>query len=306
MRVLMKLPPVVVSRADRIGDLILSLPTLGYLKTLGFENRILHVAPYCRDVAWWAQYNGLCTEVWTQGAEPPALIVPPVTLSLVYLAEAIKDLRRVSPQFSLGPRTRISALWNFSRSIPQHRSRVEKSEMSYNLDLAREFALFLGLKSLPDFQGLEALKIPGKWTASLENLASPDLLVVVSNRGSALNWSIEKYADYGLRALSEGKTVHFLGSGGDAVERLKHLKLLKVEEAGAKILQEFSNLSQLIAYIAGCGEVLCSSSGPLHLAHAAGVPVTGIYPVKKVQSFARWRPDGYWHGAPIRLIEIDS
>lgn len=297
-------PPVVVSRYDRLGDLILSLPALALLKSAGFSQRLLHCAPYAQAIGEWALFNGLCEDLWTgtEDVSAPEKYRETTGLCLHLCRESQRAFKHLSLQKTWAPRTKLWALWSFSHAVAQHRSRVEKSEMEYNLDLVRHF-LQKSQLPVPEFVGLPALKVPPAWKSPQ---VSPDFLAVVSNRGSAHNWPIEQYIVAGLAARAEGKRVHFLVSGLDATQRRADLQRAGVEAKGCEIIGDFGDLRELIRYLAGCGEVLCSSTGPLHIAHAAGVPVTGIYPKVRVQSFKRWRPDGYWHAAPIRLIELES
>jgi ADP-heptose:LPS heptosyltransferase len=202
----------------------------------------------------------------------------------------------------MAPRSKISTLWSYTKTLPQHRSRVEKSEMEYNVDLARALLDWAGLAT-PVFRGLPALKIPPTWTSPR---VSPDLVVVVSNRGSAENWPLERYVKLGRDRLLKGERVDFLVNGIDAHERKEALLKSGVLSEGAGLVEGFSRLSELICYLAASREVVSSSTGPLHLAHAAGVPVLGIYPTLKLQSFDRWRPHGYWHSAALRFIEVES
>ncbi len=293
-------PGIVVSRCDRLGDLVLSLPALGLLRQAGFAALTLHCSPYARAVGEWARFNGLADQIWTAGDAPPLSVEfrDSAFLSLHH-SEATRAASRAFG-FSLGPRTKLSTLWTYTKTLSQKRSHVEKSEMEYNLDLAA--ALLAHLKRpIPEFQGLPSLRVPPEWRSPRP---SPDLIAVVSNRGSAANWPLEAYIAHAEIALNEGRRVDFLVSGTDAAERTTELKRRGVEKLGASIVGDLASIEELIAYLAGAREVLSSSTGPLHLAHAAGVAVTGVYPRKRVESFDRWRPHGYWHGAPVRYLEI--
>jgi ADP-heptose:LPS heptosyltransferase len=68
--------------------------------------------------------------------------------------------------------------------------------------------------------------------------------------------------------------------------------------------KSFATVRELIVFLSKAQLVVSSSTGPLHIAHAAGVEVLGLYPTKRVESFDRWRPDGFWHQAPVSLIEF--
>ncbi len=285
---------------------VLSLPALGYLRDAGVGPLWLHTSDYASAIGEWARHNGIVTGIWPASEPlPAALAACPASerwaLSLFHGPEVSRAFRSFAPVFSLGPRSRLSALWTYHKSLSQHRSRVEKSEMHYNVDLARAFVRERGLRE-PDFCGLPALKIPDTWK-SPEPAA--ELLIVASNGGSAHNWPMSRYIARAREAVErESKSVQFLIHGVDAEQRKLELEASDLADR-VRVLPSFSDLKQLIAHIAACGEVLSSSTGPLHIAHAAGRPVTGLFPkMPRVQSFQRWRPDGYWHTAPIRWEHI--
>lgn len=298
------MPTVLVSRCDRIGDLILSLPTLGLLRDAGVENRILHCSAYAEDIGLWAQHNELCTELWVEGKEAPkSLLNCDAGLSLFHCKEAKNAFNEVQVKFSIGPRSKISALWSYSKTIAQHRSQVKKSEMHYNLDLARALLDYLKLP-IPEFRGIPAMKIPIEWRSPRK---SPHTIVVVSNNASAANWNIDHYIDYAKSIYdSTGRSLDFLVSGHDARFRKEALVRSDVIRSGMGLVEALPSLKELIVYLSQAKLVVSSSTGPLHIAHAAGVNVFGIYPSKRVESFDRWRPDGYWHKGSVRYQIIPS
>lgn len=303
-------PSILVSRADRIGDLVLSLPSLGVLRSAGFKDIILHCSDYARGVGEWARFNGLVDRIVTDQDSWTALAQDArqgkmVGLSLFHGAPARALFKEIPFSQSFGPRSKFSALWTYQRTLAQHRSRVAKSEMQYNIDLTHFCLRHLGIE--PDrFRGLPALAVPQDWYRQ-EHV--PGHVVVLSNRGSAKNATMDFYLAEAERLLQRGDRVDFLVSGDDAEERLRVLEQrgwVRRQNDGQKVCiwRDFSTLEALIAFISRAKHVLCSSTGPLHIAHAAGVPVTGIYPRDRVTGFERWRPDGYWHSAAIKLIEI--
>ncbi len=304
-----------VTRTDAIGDLVLSLPALGFLKAgLGPESEInLLVDRSNRDLAEWAQFNKLCTHFYTidskgviESESKEALKPASAAISLVVDKRLGKFFKNISAEFTLGPRTKISSLWIFSESISQNRSRVEKSEMEYNLDLVRAFLQSKKIP-VPTFTGLPSLQIPENWQFPRPH---PHYWVlVVSNRGSAKNLPIEFYVKkaHEILKLDSETHVEFLVKGWDAKQRLEFLRQDRIsKEKRVSIIEGFEDLKTLVGYLSKARGVVSSSTGPLHLAHALGVHSIGYYPKKKVESFKRWRPAGYWHRAPLEFFEIDN
>lgn len=307
---------ILVSRCDRIGDLVLSLPAIAHLRRSQLEQfkwsshqpRLwLHCSPYAKAIGDWALYNEICSDLWVDGEKiPEDLKVGPNSnetwgLSLFHCESTVKAFRLAQLKYTLGPRSRLSALWSYQKSIAQHRSRVQKSEMEYNLDLAQIFITRAVYPTLR-FQGLAALKVPQEWKSPIEGV---DVLIVASNGGSARNWPMSRYLEEARTRLALGQKVQFLIHGFDAEIRKLELKNSDLNDK-VTCLPSLDSLSVLIAHINSCGEVISSSTGPLHLAHALGKPVIGIYPATpRVQSFERWKPDGYWHSAPVKWIVLN-
>ncbi|NCN27546.1 glycosyltransferase family 9 protein [bacterium] len=289
---------VLLSRCDRLGDLVLSLPTLGYLKDAGFSHRTLHCSAYAEDIALWAQHNGLCEQIWVAGRPAPENIkIDTPAIVLYHNQETASDYRAAGLKNSFAPRSKLSTLWTYTQTLSQKRSRVEKSEMHYNLDVARFCLESLGMR-IPEFKGLPALKVPRTWSAPRK---SPHTIICVSNSASAANWGLQQYIDFAQTIFEESDgSLDFLVSGYDAHLRRQGLLQSGILRQGVGMVEGFSSVRELICYLSGAKFVVASSTGPLHIAHASGINVFGIYPATKVQSFDRWRPDGYWHKGFVR------
>lgn len=295
-----------VSRADRIGDLVLTLPAIAWLKRCTGAHITLHCSSYASDIGHWAQHNGVVdaltwadskTKAWVGLAESYDYF-----LSFFHCSESAQLARRLSVKGSLGPRTKIAAMWTYGKTIAQHRSRVEMSEMHYNVALARA-ALRIWNMPVEEFTGLGRLEVPAPWLSGY--IPPREWVVSLSNGGSAQNWSVAQYLEW-LAVEGRERDVDFLVSGIDAELRRRELEAWSgFDSTRHRIVTSLPSVGHLVGYLSQARRLVASSTGPLHIAHAAGVPVFGVYPKKKVESFARWRPDGYWHDAELKWIEIN-
>lgn len=130
----------------------------------------------------------------------------------------------------------------------------------------------------------------------------PEIIVVVSNRGSALNWTPKQYLDFIEHSkFFEGKKISFLSQDKMDSDTEKRLKSYEV-------VSGFESIKDLIVWLSKADKVMSSSTGPLHIAHAAGVPVLGLFPPNEkkylTQSFMRWRPAGFWHQSPVEFFTM--
>ncbi len=293
-----------VSRCDRLGDLVLSLPAANLVKRAGFRVT-LHCSAYARDIGLWGLANDLYDQLWVEGEAPPADLGRATWgLSLYDNQPCKRAFRQLRLKRRFGPYSRSTTYFAYHRGLRQRRSRVAKSEMAYNLDLARAFIAWAGLTA-PAFEPLPALRVPDDWPSPRP---SPDWVAVLSSGGSAGNWPVERYLGWLAQHRAPGSSLDFLVQGVDAAERRQALLASGIlEEPKVGLVEGFASVRDLIAYLAAAGQVLSSSTGPLHIAHAAGVPVWGLYPdAPLVETFARWKPDGYGHGAPVTLVPFSD
>lgn len=308
---------VLVSRSDKLGDLVLALPAVAHLRrhlSRMAENPpqiVLHVSEYARDIGEWARLNHVCDD-FVAGEASQVNLRADFGLSMFHGKGTRKLFQKCVYGPSLGPRSKLSALWTYTSSVPQNRSQVEKSEMEYNVDLANVFLRqiaaphFASKQTEFEFEGLRPLRLPSGWKSPLGS--SGDALIVASNGNSALNCSMERYLEIAENELSQGVSVDFLINGVDARQRCAEFHAHKLYgHENVRLIEGFASIAELIAHISQVKKVYSSSTGPLHIAHALGKELYAFFPREpKVQSYERWRPHGYWSEAPVHLEHIDS
>jgi len=173
--------------------------------------------------------------------------------------------------------------------VRQKRSRAEKHEAHYNLDLVAH-ALNEELK-FTEFKPLR-LKSPfmerdlAQW-----NLTSKNYFVVHPGMGgSALNWPLSSYEAL-IRKLAQQKTVVVTGTAIDA----HFVNPLKEKLDGQKnilFLDQKINIHQLLLILKNAHAVLAPSTGVVHLAASLDTPTVGIYSPILVERALRWGPLG--------------
>jgi ADP-heptose:LPS heptosyltransferase len=308
--------PVIVSRTDRLGDLILSLPVLWYLQQNGFSEIYLRVSGYTQDIAQLAMENGLCRgfilagheKNWAQILKNQEDEKKSLGLFLEHRQSARKVVRDLNLQWSMGPRTHLSALWSYTYSVSQHRSRCEKSEMEYNLDLAKVFLIKCGIEPKLNSKLLGPLIVPKDWQCPVD---SPEIVIVLSTKGSAANLPADFYFNLAREELKLGHKVDFLVAGTQAQEIKSKVAQEFVPELArgfVRLVGDFARIRDLVSYLSRAEKVISPSTGPLHMAYALGVRVLGFYPgyssKTRTQIFKRWRPAGFHHQNPIEFVEF--
>lgn len=292
---------VVAIRMDRLGDVLMSLPALDFLRTtlpqaeLWFAVRqevlsAIHPFLSARGI------KALATNGSSLGG---FLVEQKIDSALVLQAPArvYRELffRRVSRRF--GSYSSIPSYLFLTGGVRQRRSLAERSEGIYNGELAEAFVRKYWQRG--DFAGdFTPLLIP---TDQAEAKEAESVLAAIGVRGdfliahpgmggSALNLSVERYATF----LSEILRTHALPlvfSEGPAASDRALVNGLKSKFPGSSSFPDVS-LGVLRELFRKAKAVIAPSTGPLHLAHYVGTSTLGVFsPVRSHRSL-RWKPWG--------------
>ncbi len=289
-------------RMDKIGDLVLSLNSDQWEPLKSNSNH------------WWISQG---TEFIAELAEPQrAWTSFSKNFSFSQWLKCVRWLKTHRPQrvfvfhapwwvgaalFVAGVPYRVGRLsqWHsflfFNYGIRQSRSRSDRHESQYNIDL-----LSLGLANITQQPELPArlpapltLRAPELGHEFLEKWGLKDHNYVVVHpgmAGSALNWSTASYAKF-IRSLSTTTPIVVTGSKMDHsfVAPLKaELKELK----NVIWLDELLSIKELVFVLKSSRAVVAPSTGVLHLAASLGVMSFGLYSPRRVQRPIRWGPRG--------------
>jgi ADP-heptose:LPS heptosyltransferase len=182
----------------------------------------------------------------------------------------------------------------YNRKVYVHRSRCERHESDYNLDLVRALGADK-LKSIPVFPVTASDREYAKRLLKIKGIAPGERIVVVhpGSKGSALNWKPERYAEAVIR-FSRWDGVRVLVSGGPGEEKTVQ-RLLSALPAGIRppqTLVDECSLRQLASVLKACHCVLSGSTGVMHLAAAVGTPTVSLFGGGPTTSPVRWGPIG--------------
>jgi len=291
-------------RNDRIGDLVLTTPAITALGESLPQSRIdLLCCSAARAVVRGNPY--LNTVLTDRGAHDSSDLKELVELvrrqgytCAVVLVNSFKNARLVQKAgipLRVGPLVRWYAPFYFNRVVRQRRSRAEKNEAVYNLDLLAPLGVTADRLPPPlVIPAAEAVSRAGEILSSAF-VSEPDfpLLVVHPGMGgSALNWPEECWREL-IKLLEESGKYRVLVTGSEAETEL--VANVCPAAAGNRLVKSATGMSleDFIGLLSLASGVAAPSTGPLHLAAALGVPVAaGIYSPVRVQHPRRWGPLG--------------
>jgi ADP-heptose:LPS heptosyltransferase len=292
---------ILTVRNDRLGDLILALPTLSAIRARRPDARLGIVAsPAAADVLALVQEP---IDYWPDsdaGLDRLKRERPEIVLFLFPDRRWAKAAWRAGVPERIGTRYRLHS-WRFNRRVAIHRRGNLRHEALCNLLLAQPVCGTLPLEP-------PRLLVPPSAQAQSRELIAQccgeaDVTYVVvhpGSLGSAWNWPAEHY-----KALVERLSTHRwrLVITGTAAEvgLCRH-----VAGRHGVTLAGRTDLPLLAGILRGARAVVVGSTGPMHLAAALGTPVVALFSPRKAHSPQRWGPLGTGHQVLIPPMDADT
>jgi heptosyltransferase-2 len=287
---------ILIVRTDRIGDVVLSLPMIGVLKSAypsSFVSFLLR--SYTRElVEGQEQLDQIL--LYDSGAERKpffrmlaelraekfdVVIITYPTARLAFLMYCSGIPLRIGTGYRW-----YSVLFN--KRIFEHRKTAEKHEFEYNFSLLRGLGITDPAVSRPRIAITEEARSVARKVLRALNLDSrPFIVLHPGSGGSAREWKPERFGELAERLNDAGRNV--LVTGGPGEESLVQ-QVLKASRGKATALSAPLSLKALTALIESADVFVANSTGPLHIAAAVGTPVVAFYPPILQCSSKRWGP----------------
>lgn len=296
---------ILVIRNDKLGDFMLAWPAFSLLKSQYPDATITALVPsYTQPMA------ELCP--WID-----SIIIDDQRVSAIsdarHLAAIIKNKKfdaaitlfselRVGLALWLAgvpirtsPATKIYQLF-YNRKLVQRRSRSEKPEHAYNVDLVRHFIKKNG-DTPKDLQNPPFLKFEPADTNKLKSafIAENDItplsrliLVHPGSGGSAANLSIPQYAEL-IKNLADDKSLHFVITAGPGEEQIISQLSEQIAECNHTLYISTQGLNKHALFLSIADMLISGSTGVLHIAGALNIPTVAFYTNRRSATSLRWQ-----------------
>jgi heptosyltransferase III len=308
---------ILITRTDKLGDLVLSIPVFEYLRGAIPELEIhalvapisvplLENNPHLAGIWTWDEADSQDTllrlENRLRGEGFDAAIM------LQYRRELAQLLRRAGIGRRHGPWSRLSSWFLLNKGTWQGRSHSNLHEMEQNLHLARHF---LGRRAQgvdfpqPTLYLTEGQRDVGSEFRS-DFVVGSDKVVFVhpGSGGSALDWAPSRFAVVANTLASmDGFRVFITGAAGDA-SRVTQVSA-GLDQDVAVLLDRY-NLRDFLGVLSAGDYFVGPSTGPLHLAAALGLGTVGLYPPVPTMSPGRWGPRGVFTQTVVPAVDCPA
>lgn len=291
---------VLVVRNDKLGDFTLALPSFALIKQALPHAQLTALVPnYTREVAAlspWIdgvlidpgrrQELELLRRLRAGGFDAVITLFSTTRIGLTLFASGIP--------YRLAPATKAAQVF-YNHRLLQRRSRSEKPEFEYNLDLARRFLADLGLaagaprRPYLAAETAEVARLEAEFRAQYGVAAATKLVFVhPGSGGSANNLSVEQYAELARRLRSSAEHLIVISSGPGEVELGERLAAALPDVPHIQHVSR-QGLTAFIKTLAFCDLFISGSTGPLHLAGALDRLTVGFYPRRRSSTPLRWQ-----------------
>jgi heptosyltransferase-3 len=285
---------ILISRTDRLGDVVLTLPIAGYLKsvlpnsTIGFlcteyTKSIVERSKYIDEIVIWdhLQSSDLSEQIKVFQRFDCIVHVYP-NKKVAWLAKKARVPLRIGTSHRVYHWLTCNKLVNLNRKTsPYHEAQI-------NFILFKHF----GLKVIPDLKEIANYYGINPFVGEQFSAQYPkdkiNIALHPKSGGSAREWNIENFD--ALIKLLDLKKYRIFITGSDS-ERSGIEPLLKKNPLVIDMVGKFS-LDKFIEFLSSVDIFVAASTGPLHVSASLGKATIGLFPPVRPMFTLKWGPVG--------------
>ncbi len=284
---------ILLSRTDRLGDVILSTPLATALKkrfpalevfflARRYTADILEMHPHVDGIICLDELSAgaLASRLKKCGFDAVVALFPRPQLAWRFFQAGIP--LRVGTGYRW-----YSFLYN--RRVDQHRKHSQRHEAEYNLQLLEPLGV-AGASVEFHYRRDPAVELEVTRLLATQGVEDGFVVLHPGSGGSAREWPPEHFATLARQLVVEKKRQVVLtghASERELTQRIQQLAVKKLINLAGSL-----TLKQLAGVIARAAVFVSNSTGPLHLARMVGTPVVAFYPPITACRPERWGPYG--------------
>jgi len=296
---------ILVIRNDKLGDFMLAWPAFSLLKKQYPQATITALLPaYTIPMAEICPWIDDCiTDVQHNSTIPAALSLSKkiknknfdaaITLFSEFRTGLAVWLSGIP--IRVAPATKLAQIF-YNNKLPQRRSKSEKPEHAYNVDLVKYFVQLTAqtpceLQPPPylSFNSSEITSIRENFKHK-NNIDTARKLIFFhpGTGGSAINLTNEQYSEI-ANIISRSINCHIvITAGPDELTTAKKLSKL-LPDAEHSIYHSTDGIVSFSKFLSIADLFISGSTGPLHIAGALNRPTAAFYPARRSATPLRWQ-----------------
>jgi ADP-heptose:LPS heptosyltransferase len=292
---------ILISRTDKLGDLVLTLPLAAFLKN-NFPQ--INVSFLVRDYALpiassynfidnvysfdqidsESQTNNKIDFINSIGADAIIFAYPDYEVMRLLAKSNISI--RVATSHRFYSFKYANKLVDFSRK----KSFLHEAQLNFFLLKPLQINYIPSITELIQFYGKDKFQLndlPDLVAMDFLDPKNRPIIIHPGSMGSAPNFSSQNFYILAKKLLDSGEKVYITGSSKEGQYWLPIFSDLNVKTFFGSL-----DLYQLMSVLANAKAVIASSTGPLHIAAALGTNVIGLYVPVGTYAPHRWAPIG--------------
>ncbi len=287
---------ILVSRTDKIGDLVLSIPSLFMLRKMFLDAEIgVLVRRYNYEIVSHLPY--IDTIIKMDESDEKALIEtirafgPDIFIALFSNAAVARLVRKSGAAIRIGPYSKPASFYSYNSGVWQKRSRSVKNEAEYNLDLVKKInpeAFQRNFTVNTEIFYHKTHAAAAQHYLKESGIDGPFMVVHPFCGGSAKNLRDIEYALLLKRIANRFTNLCIVVTAGPGeVERAGRI----AADSGSNRVMVFPDhdaILNMAALIDRADLFMGPSTGPTHIAGALKKKIIAIYGIRPTHSPVRW------------------
>jgi len=296
---------ILIIRNDKLGDFMLSLPVFKLLKQALPQTSLHALVPeYTRDIALAcdaideviidpgkdAAFREQRQLLHTIRQQHYAAVITLFSTTRIGLCLWLAGI-----PYRLAPATKLAQIF-YNHRLSQRRSRSEKPEYQYNLDLAYHYLRDQQIDTDTSV-ALPYLRFPQNCVTEQkrvfldsQNISGDPKLIIVhpGSGGSANNLSLQQFARL-IHQLKLNSNYHVVITAGPDEQAIARELSTLLEDTPHSVYNSQSGLISFAQFLQNAVLFISGSTGPLHIAGALDVPTAAFYPRRRSATSLRWQ-----------------
>lgn len=291
-------PIIIISRADSIGDVVLTLPLTGIIKQFHPHSKIIFLGKnYTRDVINLSEHVDEFVsydDILKLNEQEQIKALKKLHATHIIHVFPVKHIAKLAKKAGIKDRIgTTNRLWhwftcNIKISLSRKNSDFHEAQLNTKLlaplGITKEFSV----QELANFYGITKIPLLEKTHADLIDTTKIKIILHPKSKGSAREWGLNNFSKL-IQELDKNNYQIFISGTADEGVLVKDLVAKHpeiVDLTGRLTLQQF------IAFINTCDVLIAASTGPLHISAALGKKAIGLFAPMRPIHPGRWKPIG--------------